>query len=147
MVAAVAAYARPGATVIVETPPGPHVDLRALATVLQTAQSPSAGRGVALAIASVLAPRPGYGGADRSVRALDPQSTAATTAFYRRLAAPLPPAAAPPVMDPATEALRIPEPSTQRLPRVAPAPAPVVPAQRGPVTRSRRHGPPSRRSR
>ena len=132
MVAAVAAYARPGATVIVETSPGPHVDLRALATVLQTAQSPSAGRGVALAIASVLAPRPGYGGADRSVRALDPQSTAATTAFYRRLATPLPPAAAPPVMDPATEALRIPEPSTQRLPRVAPAPAPVVPAQRGP---------------
>jgi biofilm PGA synthesis N-glycosyltransferase PgaC len=121
--------------VIVETPPGPNVDVRAVANVLHTGGSPSAGRGVALAITSVLAPRPGLGSADRSVRALDARSTAATTAFYRRLAAPLPPAP-----DPVTEALRIPrptprdtEPSTQRLPRVAPAPAPVVPAQRGPV--------------
>jgi len=120
MLAAVAPYARPGTTIIVEAPSGSGVDVRALATVLQNAGGPSAGRGVALAVVT-----PGTDRTERSVQGLDARSTAAATAFYRELAAP-------PDLDPPTRFPRpvtFADPPTLRLPLIAP----VVPAQRGPV--------------
>ena len=116
--------------------PGPHVDLRARRPCLQTAQKlvgrPRRRTGHRLA----LAPGPATA-APTAPSGPPPAVHRGTTAFYRRLATPLPPAAAPPVRTRRRRPYRIPEPSTQRLPRSRHHPHRSCPRSGGtPVTRA-----------
>lgn len=122
-VAALAPYARPGTTMIIQAPPGSGIEPQLVPTILVNAGNPAGGRGVAVAVAADSG-RGRHSAADRAVDGLDARSTASATAFYRELAA------AALLADPPTQFLPaqpVPDPPTLRFTR------PAIPAQRVPA--------------
>ena len=122
-VAALAPFARPGTTLIVHAPAGSGIEPQVVPAVLVAAGSPSAGRGVAVAVGAddLQAPR---SGASRAVDGLDARSTASAAAFYRELDTAALVAEPPAQFLPARPVV---DPPTLRFAR------PVIPAQRAPA--------------
>jgi glycosyltransferase involved in cell wall biosynthesis len=122
-VAALAPYARPGTTMIIQAPAGSGIEPQLVPAILVAAGSPSGGRGVAVAVATD-GGRGTRSAADRAVDGLDARSTASAAAFYRELAAAALLADPPTQFLPAQPVL---DPPTLRFTR------PAIPAQRAPA--------------